>query len=146
RKSLKEAGTPVEPSLDISSLIDVCFLLLIYFLVTTTIQPREQDLQNPVPGFVTPENIPPIPPMCLELREGGELVVNLGAAAEIIDPDVASRQMPNLRSRLDSIVNAGPSGSPRVMLKVHDEVRQQRYVDVLNCLASAGISDIAIQD
>ena len=32
------------PELDISSLIDVCFLLLIYFIVTSTITPREQDL------------------------------------------------------------------------------------------------------
>jgi hypothetical protein len=33
-----------QPALDISSLIDVCFLLLIYFLVTSTITPRETDL------------------------------------------------------------------------------------------------------
>lgn len=30
--------------LDISSLIDVSFLLLIYFLVTSTLDPREGDL------------------------------------------------------------------------------------------------------
>ena len=33
----EDSLTPDEPTLDISSLIDVCFLLLIYFLVTTTI-------------------------------------------------------------------------------------------------------------
>ena len=40
-----------EPALDISSLIDVCFLLLIYFLVTSTIKPRESDLGLQLPGF-----------------------------------------------------------------------------------------------
>ena len=135
-----------EPMLDISSLIDVCFLLLIYFLVTTTIQPREQDLQSPVPGVTSPDKIPPIPAMLIELRQSGEVVVNPGEAAEVFDSDSESRQLPNLKGRLGSIVGMGPSSTPRVMLRVHNEVKQQRYIDVLNCLAAAGISDIAIQD
>jgi len=40
RHGTEDSLLPDEPTLDISSLIDVCFLLLIYFLVTTTIQPR----------------------------------------------------------------------------------------------------------
>jgi biopolymer transport protein ExbD len=35
-----EAAEEADPALDISSLIDVCFLLLIYFLVTSTITHR----------------------------------------------------------------------------------------------------------
>ena len=31
-----EAAEEADPQLDISSLIDVCFLLLIYFIVTST--------------------------------------------------------------------------------------------------------------
>ena len=38
-----------EPGLDISSLIDVCFLLLIYFLVTTQIIKKEQELSTALP-------------------------------------------------------------------------------------------------
>lgn len=146
RHHQEDSLTPDDPTLDISSLIDVCFLLLIYFLVTTTIQPREQDLQSPVPGVVSPRDIPPIPPMLIELRQGGEVVVNPGDAAEVFDSDSESRQLPNLKERLGSIVGMGPSGAPRVMLKIHNEVKQQRYIDVLNCLAASGISDIAIQD
>ena len=33
-----------DPELDISSLVDVAFLLLIYFLVTSTLRPDETDL------------------------------------------------------------------------------------------------------
>ena len=32
-----------KPELSISPLIDICFLLLIYFLVTTTIKQKERD-------------------------------------------------------------------------------------------------------
>ena len=134
-----------EPTLDISSLIDVCFLLLIYFLVTTTIQPREQDLKMslPVPGEASPLVSSPI---IIEIKQSGEVVVNPGDAAEIFESDVDSRSLPQLKGRLGMISIQGVSRAPSVTLRVHDDVGQQRYVDVLNCLASAGIQRIALQD
>jgi len=134
-----------DPTLDISSLIDVCFLLLIYFLVTTTIQPREQDLNMklPTPGYESPITITP---MLIELRQGGEVVVNPGDAAELYEMDVKSRNLPKLHSRLGMLAGMGPSSAPQVLLRVHDDVEQQRYIDVINCLAGAGIQDIALQD
>ncbi|MCP5534950.1 MAG: biopolymer transporter ExbD [Akkermansiaceae bacterium] len=146
RPTREDSLAPDEPGLDISSLIDVCFLLLIYFLVTTTIQPREQDLRTTVPGIIPSDHIPPIPPMLIELRQDGGVVVNPGDAAEVFDGDIDSHELPNLRDRLASVAALGPSGTPRVLLRVDNEVLQQRYVDVLNCLAGAGISDIALQD
>lgn len=142
---LDDALSSDEPTLDISSLIDVCFLLLIYFLVTTTIQPREQDLQMtlPVPGQTSPIASAP---MLIELRQGGEVVVNPGDAAEIYESDVESRSLPQLKNRLSMIAGLGPSNVPQVMMRVHDEVGQQRYIDVINCLAGAGIRNIALQD
>ena len=39
-----------EPAMDVSPLIDVGFLLLIYFLVTTTLMKQEADLSMILPG------------------------------------------------------------------------------------------------
>ena len=39
-----------EAVVDVSSLIDVCFLLLVFFMVTVTIAPRESDLELKLPG------------------------------------------------------------------------------------------------
>lgn len=144
--SNKDRSSPLdEPTLDISSLIDVCFLLLIYFLVTTTIQPREQDLCTftPQPGD---SPIYSIPPMVIEIRQGGEVVVNPGDAAEIYESDVLNHALPQLQGRLKMLTGLTPSDSPKVMLKVHDQVQQQRYIDVVNCLAGAGIKSIALVD
>ena len=141
----EESLTPDEPKLDISSLIDVCFLLLIYFLVTTTIQPREQNLRTNIPR-PSEESLVLVSPMLIELRQNGEVVVNPGDAAEVLEADTSSREMPELRHRLDSLAAFGKEHVPRVLLKVHDEAKQQRYIDIINCLASAGISDIAIMD
>lgn len=141
----EESLTPDEPGLDISSLIDVCFLLLIYFLVTTTIQPREQDLNSTVPRPAD-DTLLVLEPMVIELRQDGEVVVNPGDAAEVFDQGSDDHHLPNLSERLKSMSGMGPVNVPRVLLRVHDEVQQQRYIDVLNCLAGAGISDIALQD
>ena len=132
-----------EPKLDISSLIDVCFLLLIYFLVTTTIQPREQDLSTYVPSR-SGESLATIQPMVIEIRQGGEVVVNPGDAAETYDSDGSKRTLPQLESRLSMLSGWRAPDSTKILLKVHDEVYQQRYIDVVNCLAGAGITSIAL--
>jgi len=135
-----------EPKLEISSLIDVCFLMLIYFLVTTTIQPREQDLKSNVPVPIS-DDIVSLPPMMIEIRENGEVVTNPGDAAETLDADISSRSLPELETRLQMLSTWSASGQgPSVLLKIHDKVRQQRYIDVLNCLAGVGVSDVAILD
>ena len=116
-----------------------------HFLVTTTIQPREQDLRTtiPIPG----QRIPlALPPMLIELRRDGEVLVNPGEVAEAYDSDVGSRELPELRNRLRMVSMLGKRGQPNVLLRVHDEALQQRYIDVINCLASAGIDAIAIVD
>ncbi len=140
----EDSLTPDEPTLDISSLIDVCFLLLIYFLVTTTIQPREQDLRMVIPAMHGDRVS--IPPMIIEVRQAGEVVVNPGEAAEVYDRDANTRELPNLKNRLSMLAGMGRIHAPKVMLRVHDEVDQQRYVDVLNCLSGAGIREIALQN
>jgi biopolymer transport protein ExbD len=72
--------------------------------------------------------------------------MNPGDAAEVYESDVNSRELTQLKSRLRSLVGFGKQRVPKVLLKVHDEAVQQRYIDVINCLADAGISDIAIVD
>lgn len=138
-----DALTSDEPLLDISSMIDVCFLLLIYFLVTTTIQPREQDLNMTLP-MPSEASAISIAPLLIELNQDGRVVVNPGDAAEVYENDVESRSLPLLKQRLEMISGIHSVNVPRVLIRVHDEVWQQRYIDVLNCLAGAGIHDIAL--
>ncbi|MFT6596748.1 MAG: biopolymer transport protein ExbD, partial [Akkermansiaceae bacterium] len=52
-----------EPALNISSLIDVCFLLLIYFIVTTQIVRKEQELSTSLPSVAPSETPPELAPM-----------------------------------------------------------------------------------
>jgi biopolymer transport protein ExbD len=141
--------TEGDTSLDISSLIDVCFLLLIYFIVTSTITPRERDLGMELPDKDPHEKIhPPIPPMVLRIDEKGAVIHGHGETEQVLDTDTQSRDLPLLLSQLDLYKSAAQSSGdkPSVMLEVNENVRQQRIIDVLNAFAAAGISSVAFNE
>jgi biopolymer transport protein ExbD len=70
------------PELDISSLIDVCFLLLIYFLVTSTIAPRETDLAMSLPAANPGSEQPKIEPMFIRVDAAGVIYTGVGAGQQ----------------------------------------------------------------
>ena len=138
-----------EPDLDISSLIDICFLLLIYFLVSMTIVPREQDLGMSLPGEQpagTPQ--PPIPPMVIRIDGQGDIYTGNGLSERKLDTYAYSRDLPLLSSQLVLYKDAARSArnEAKVMLRVDQSARQQRVIDVLNALAAVGISSVAFDD
>lgn len=136
-----------EPELDISSLIDVCFLLLIYFLVTTTIQPREADLPLNLPSAAPSDTPPDIEPMLIAVDNSGAIVVN---KTEPLDLTAQGRErvLPQLVTRLqvykDLAVASGAEAL--VQISVSDDAPQQSVIDVLNCLASLEINKATFTD
>jgi biopolymer transport protein ExbD len=137
-----------DPSLDISSLIDVCFLLLIYFIVTSTIAPEEKDLAMALPGPITEGKTPPIPPMVLRINDQGVVISGFGDDERTLDSDPSSRDLPILISQLQLYAAAAKSSGdiPSVMLQVDENVGHQRMIDVLNAFAATGISSVAFND
>ncbi|NWK57104.1 biopolymer transporter ExbD [Verrucomicrobiaceae bacterium N1E253] len=148
RKKVSDNLEEDEPGLDISSLIDVCFLLLIYFLVTTTIQPREQDLKMTLPAAAPSSEPPELAPMFIKVDKSGSIYINTGAEQEALDSDANVRKLPQLKGRLDSYANAARAGGkePIVQIWADGEAAQQRVVDVLNCLASAKVNSVTFTD
>jgi biopolymer transport protein ExbD len=138
-----------EPNLDVSSLIDVCFLLLIYFLITMTIVPRESDLSISLPG---PGNIGPtvsvIEPIFICVDAGGAIFTGTGISERPMDNDPASRNVPLLASYLELYRAAaiGSGDTPLVQIWVDPGALQQRVIDVLNALAAAKIANVTFTD
>jgi len=143
-----EALEEDEPELDISSLIDICFLLLIYFLVTTTIKKKERDLDMALPSAAPSDQQPDIQPMFIKIDVNGSIYLNSGAAQEILDTDTSTREVPQLSQRLElyaSMARAADS-QPLVQLYVEGDAKQQRVVDVLNALAKEKIEKVTFTD
>ena len=67
-----EAVEDEDPKLDISSLIDVCFLLLIYFIVATSLV-QERKLDMSMPGQSVGENASQIEPALIRIIKDGTI-------------------------------------------------------------------------
>lgn len=138
-----------EPGLDISSLIDVCFLLLIYFLVTTQIVRKEQELSTALPAVAPSQAPPDISPLFILLEANGNISIKEESGSIIlIESNAASRELPNLSERLASYKSAANlSGSKAlVQIRVDGDAVQQRVTDILNALAGAKITEITFTD
>lgn len=131
-----------KPGLDLSSLVDVSFLLLIYFIATSTLQPEESDL-----GLLMFPNgktsLIELPSFEVALQADGSVVGN----DEVLDVDVTNRDLPQLRERLRVYKSASDllESTPEVSVSVDDSAHGQRFVDVLNCLASLEIDQVNLR-
>jgi biopolymer transport protein ExbD len=82
--------------LDISSLIDVSFLLLVFFLAAMTLEKAEAELKMVLPGEGPGE--PMLLPMLeVKVQPSGVILVN----EEALEMDEGSRRLPRLYERLE---------------------------------------------
>lgn len=151
-----EAAPDEDPAMDISSLIDCCFLLLIYFLVATTLV-REAKLDIAIPGdpnAATKER-PPLEPGRISVRADGTVFWNGDQpAGEPYDPTIDSRspsyheqrRLPQLVDFLKLLKDqADTTGTtPIVMLLADAETPHQRIMDVMAALAEANIHSVGM--
>lgn len=143
------AAEEADPALDISSLIDVCFLLLIYFLVATSIQKKEVDVPLALPAAAPSDaEMPDIDPLFIKVDANGAIFTGAGSGQQMLDTDTSSREVPMLTQQLELYVAGASSGGkkPLVQMWVDGGANQQRVIDVLNALVGAGISSVTFTD
>lgn len=138
-----------EPGLDISSLIDVCFLLLIYFIVTSTIDAEERDVNMALPSS-TPSSSDqaPIDSLTIELDGEGIVYIVADGLKEPLDTNPEEKGVPLLTQRLTLYKQAAVAAGdqPVVQMNIDGEVEQQRVLDCLNALAKLGIDRVTFTD
>lgn len=135
----KELIPEPDPVLDMSPMIDLSFLLLIYFLVTSTLEPVEADLAMTMPTSQSSgESKVAIDMMTVTVNPTGHVVLN----DEVLDTDATTRQVPLLLDRLRTYVESAKlTGSePMVIIAADDAAKGQRFVDVLNALADPSVN------
>jgi biopolymer transport protein ExbD len=136
RKKRLEAEPMEDPGMDISSLIDVSFLLLIYFLVTSTLEPRESDLSMEMPTDSGKASSIQIDPLKIRLTATGQISI----ADQIMADDA---QMESELDRYKQLTDA-TNKKPLVIVTSDDEAKQQRFIDLMNGLAKVGITTITL--
>lgn len=143
RRSSNPFDEEEDPQLDISSLIDIAFLLLIYFLVTMQLIKEEQDINLVLPGVASTESDPvKVDQMLIKITPDALIMVN----GEIVDSDPNARTLSGLDERLErysaSVRLAGAEAL--IVVDTADEAPQQRFIDVLNSCAKNGMNNISL--
>jgi biopolymer transport protein ExbD len=144
--------TEDEPTVDISSLIDVCFLLLIYFIVTSTIAQQESDLILKLP---VPEGEPAIVDAVMySIDADGQIyqVADDGQRQPSISGrgfEDGSHRRPSDMPQLSAQVQAySQMVGDRAMVSVlaHENAPAQYVIDFLNLLAKHEINNITFRE
>ena len=138
-----DSGT--EPEMSISPMIDVGFLLLIYFLVTTTLMKQELDLNLILPG-VAQEQSDPVKVDQMLIKIAGDSTVSINE--EVVESDPNDRALKNLSDRLKSYAGTAQLAGSEAMVVIAcaDDTPEQRFVDVLNSCAKSGLKNISLTE
>lgn len=147
-----------DPEMNISSLIDCCFLLLIYFLVATTLV-SEKKIDMAMPSSSPSDGAPPpLEPGRIEIKADGSVLWGSGASAVQVGPasvgiDPASAEYRDV-GRLSELVDnlktlkdnaKAVDAEPIIMLNSNGSTPHQRVVDVMSALAEAGIQSVGLE-
>jgi len=129
-----------EPDLDIASLIDMVFLLLIYFMVTASLVKSEGDLGIKLPGVVQQAVSVDMPDeQIIEVRETGRILLNGREFGSTDSPELPELVGTLVRYRMASEASKNKA---LITLWAADEARHQRVIDVMNACADAGIKNV----
>ena len=125
--------------LQMAPLIDCVFLLLIYFMVATTLHKSEADLGITLPGNVAQSQPIQMPDeQIIEIDRLGKVILN----AKVFSENVDERELPELVKTLVRYRLAAQAAGTKALITVQadGDCEHQRVIDVMNACAGAGIT------
>lgn len=130
----------VKPSIPIAPMIDVVFLLLMYYLVTSTLDKQEADISFQLPGVV--EQTEPIDmpdEQIIEIDETGQVVVN-----EYTYDSPSSPRLLELTGMLKRFKEASDANKVEALVTIapNDSATHQMIVKVMDACSLAGIKGV----
>ena len=142
RRSLIQTEVIEEPAVDISSLIDIAFLLLLYFLVTSSLQPQEADLELALPAQIQSKAPFTLDPMKIRIDGQGLIFKD----TEEISTDPNDHELETLVNQLTRYKEETENleSKPIVIVEADDDVKHQRLVDVMNAMTKVGIKNVTL--
>ena len=156
RRKKIDAPEEEEMTSNISSMIDCCFLLLIYFLVATSlVSEKKLDINIPASTQASTSQKPKVDPGNIYVSSSGVVTWNKDlTVGEAYDSSLKPGTPAYLQQRrMDSLVESlkllkeqaeAVEASPVVMLHGSGKAPHQRIVDVMAALAEADIHSVGL--
>jgi biopolymer transport protein ExbD len=142
RRKLLQTEITEEPTVDISSLIDIAFLLLLYFLVTSTLQPEEADLGMSLPAQIQSKVPYTLDPMKIRIDAQGVIYKDV----EELSSDPNEHDVKKLVAELERYKEETENleSKPIVIIEADNDTKHQRLVDVMNALTKVKIKNVTL--
>ncbi len=124
----------------IAPMIDVVFVIMLFFMVMAGAVKVERELNQKLPGTVeTSKSVEFTDEILINIAENGEVLLN----EEPMDP-VGKRQMPRLTAALMRLKQGGDAAKAPVLVTIisEPEAKYSRVVDTLDALAYAEITNV----
>ena len=128
--------------LEMASLIDVVFLLLIYFMVTASLIKKEGDL-----GFMLP-NADPVPQVDVPIELFIEIAADGVVRLEGMRFDRDDRALQTMTKQIDGLRQIAQSQGSKfyVNLQPHKKAKHGRIVDVMDACAKAKVENLGFAE
>jgi biopolymer transport protein ExbD len=129
-----------KPEIQIAPMIDCVFLLLIYFMVSATLEKQEADLSFELPGTVEQSEPIDMPDeQIIEIREDGQVVVN-----EFTYDSPSSREFLELAAMLTRFKEASTANKVETIVTISpaDLALHESIIKVMDAIAVAGIDSV----
>jgi len=132
----------VNMGFQIAPMIDVVFVIMLFFMVMAGAVKVERELKTQLPGLGTPalsdESTPP-DEILVTVEESGAVTLN---EEEFDSP--ADKVLPNFTNTLMRLKQEADHRNAKVMVTIQaeEQARYERVIDVLNSMAKAKIANV----
>jgi len=132
----------VNMGFQIAPMIDVVFVIMLFFMVMAGAIKVERELKTQLPGIGTPAlNNDDTPPdeIIVTVEETGVVTLN---EEEFDSPE--NKTLPNFTGTLMKLKQEADSRNAKVMVTIQaeEQARYERVIDVLNAMAKARIGNV----
>lgn len=126
--------------LQIAPMIDLCFLLLFFYILTSKPTKQEGDMSMTLPGSIGQSEALDIPDeQRIDIHQNGQVTLN-----EVTLGEPGDTELPSLVATLKRFKESADNSRSEALVTLvpHDEALHQRIVDVLNACARAKLTGV----
>jgi biopolymer transport protein ExbD len=128
-----------DPGFQIAPMVDVVFVLLLFFMASAGSQVIEKELNISLPSgrSASAASAVPTTPMIIDILPDGRVQMN-----NMVYDTPESRELPDLRNKLKETISKFGDKDP-VILRPDPMTKHERVMDVLNAASAAGVTKLS---
>ena len=143
RRHRRKANAEVNLGFQIAPMIDVVFVILLFFIVSASDIQVENAHVTKLPGTVETQSDTPMPDeIAISIEDDGQVFLN----DDPLDTPEA-KMLPELASNLNQLRESSEASKSEVLVTIYanELARYERVVDVLDAMSRATITNVSFQ-